>query len=239
MAIFMVTAVRNSNFKYVNADLKPSDWTPAQVKLQQTVSYTPVHIRQMFAYSEHSPVAGHNLNHASLPKVSALEDYSASGWTSSYHDKIVEYSVVAEFGSGTQWIQFHGRMFTDLKILAPDSLKQLSIFMQHPSICVTKTLLHCQPHNITKSVYCCGTPGSFPASLPCFLTLTSLWWSARRTGIDHMLEDLQQQNMSLIQAFWYYSAPVCNIHVPQISVLVRYVTNTFVIQHLRFYYIIQ
>ena len=134
----MVTAVRNSNFKYVNADLKPSDWTPAQVKLQQTVSYTPVHIRQMFAYSEHSPVAGHNLNHASLPKVSALEDYSASGWTSSYHDKIVEYSVVAEFGSGTQWIQFHGRMFTDLKILAPDSLKQLSIFMQHPSICVTK-----------------------------------------------------------------------------------------------------
>jgi hypothetical protein len=55
----------------------------------------------MFAYSEHSLVAGHNPNHDFLPIVSALEDYSASGWTSSYHDKKVEYSAADEFGSKT------------------------------------------------------------------------------------------------------------------------------------------
>jgi len=108
--------------------LRSSDWTAAHVKLQQTVSYIPAHIRQMFAYSEHSPVVGHNLNRVSLPRVSALEDYSASGWTSSYHDKTVEYSVVAEFGSGTQWIQFHGRMFTDLKIPAPEPFETTQHF---------------------------------------------------------------------------------------------------------------
>ena len=125
------------------------------------------------------------------------------------------------------------------KFLYLSLLKQPSIFMQPPSICATKILLQYQPHNITRSVYCCGTPGSFPASLSCFLTLTSLWWSAPRAGNVHMLEDLQQQNMSLIQAFWYYSAPVYNIHLLQTFVLVRYVTNTFVVQDLRFHCIIQ
>jgi hypothetical protein len=43
-----------------------------------SVSYIPTHIGKMFAYSEHSPVAGHNLNHAFSPRASALEDYSAS-----------------------------------------------------------------------------------------------------------------------------------------------------------------